>query len=143
MRPYGAVVNNKDVCFRRNGDFTQSLDCHGEDIDPHYFLTGSGSPGELELRVKIETDSDSTSSGRFRLIPFSEDGFSHFTGSQVAFPDERRVVFRSAVRFCFLLNFTATPRSINAQPRPDTDGRRLVVPHSHSPQNFWILLSGI
>lgn len=46
LRPYGAVDNDKDVCFHPAGRYTTSRDCHD---NVNFFSTESGSPGELEL----------------------------------------------------------------------------------------------
>ena len=73
--------NNKDVCFRRNGSFTRSRDCHD---DLYFFSAESGSPGELDLMVFDGIINQV--SRRFRLIPFSEEGFSQFTESLEDFP---------------------------------------------------------
>ncbi|EJK66663.1 hypothetical protein THAOC_12397, partial [Thalassiosira oceanica] len=86
LRPYGAVVNNKDVCFRPAGSFTRSEDCR--DVDNYYhFSTESGSPGELELMVNFIPR-------QVRLIPAGED-LSHFRNRPESRGD-RAVIFMSA-----------------------------------------------
>ncbi|EJK77234.1 hypothetical protein THAOC_00947 [Thalassiosira oceanica] len=57
LRPHGAVVENKDVCFHPGGDHTKSRDCHDNE---YFFTTSVASPGEMELNFISSGSTSST-----------------------------------------------------------------------------------
>ena len=110
MRPYGAVDNNKDVCFHSAGSYTQSRDCHDDNL---YFFSTLGEPGNQTLSVQTEITGRTTrtTTRTYRMIPFSEAGFSEFQNPPTSFSGEQ-VIFTSAVRSFFALwstKFSAPP----------------------------------
>ena len=110
MRPYGAVDNNKDVCFHSAGSYTQSRDCHDDNL---YFFSTLGEPGNQTLSVQTEITGRTTrtTTTTYRMIPFSEAGFSEFQNPPTSFSGEQ-VIFTSAVRSFFALwstKFSAPP----------------------------------